>query len=100
MGFETNLNNNARRKELKYRPLLTDLANDYKQVKSANLSTCNLGIFEYSPDTFIKLCIERGMENRDLNFIISKLSTVIIHPTYHIVYMIIKTWSDPGILNY
>ena len=31
MDFETNLNNNASRKELKYRPHLTDLANDYKQ---------------------------------------------------------------------
>ena len=30
VGFETNLSNNARCKELKYRPLLTDLANDYK----------------------------------------------------------------------
>ena len=30
VGFETNLNNNARGKERRYRPLLTDLANEYK----------------------------------------------------------------------
>ena len=43
MGFETNLNNNARRKEPKYRPLLPDLANDYKQVKFIYPSISSLG---------------------------------------------------------
>ena len=38
VGFETNLNNNAYHKELKYRPLLTDLAHDYKQVKFINIA--------------------------------------------------------------
>ena len=32
LGFETNLNNNASRKELKYRPFLTDLACGYKRA--------------------------------------------------------------------
>ena len=55
VGFETNLNNNVRRKELKYRPLLTDLANDYKQVKLINLTISCLGIFGSSSDSFLKL---------------------------------------------
>ena len=29
MGFDTNLNNNANRKEFKYRPLLAGLVKDY-----------------------------------------------------------------------
>ena len=33
VGFETNLDNNAHRKVLKYRPLLTDLAKDYNKNK-------------------------------------------------------------------
>ena len=44
MGFETTLNVSASRKELKYRPLLTDLANDYKHIKFINLSISSLGI--------------------------------------------------------
>ena len=32
VDFETNLDNNAHRKEHKYRPLLTDLAKDYNKI--------------------------------------------------------------------
>ena len=100
MGFETNLNNNARRKELKYLPLLTDLANDYKQVKFINLSVSFLGIFGNSSDLFIKLCMERCISNGDLNFIISKISTIIIRSTYYIFCMRNKPWSNPELLSY
>ena len=70
VGFETNLSNNVSRKELKYHPLLTDLANDYKQNKFINLSISSLGIFGIRSDSFFKLCMERGVNNGDLNFII------------------------------
>ena len=78
VGFETNSNNNASRKELKYRPLLTDLANDYKQIKFITLSSSSLGIFGNCSDSFLKLCMERGINNGDLNFIISKISKIVI----------------------
>ena len=100
VGFETNLNNNARRKELKYRPLLTDLANDYKQVKFINLSISCLGIFGNSSDSFLKLYMERGISNGDLNFIISKISTIIIRSTYYIFCIRNKPWSNPELLSY
>ena len=100
MGFEANLNNNARRKELINRPLLTDLTNDYQQVKFINICISCLDIFRNSSDSFLKLCIERGIENRDLNFIISKLSTIVIRSTYPIFCKRNKAWSDPELLNY
>ena len=50
MDFETNLNNNTRRKELKYRSLLTDLSNDYHTIEFVNLSMSCLGIFGHSSD--------------------------------------------------
>ena len=100
VGFETNLNNNTCRKELKYRPLLTDLANDYKQVKFINLSISCLGIFGSSSDSFLKLCMERGISNGDLNFIISKISIIIIRSTYYIFCMRSKPWSNPELLSY
>ena len=55
MSFETNLSNNTLRKELKYRPPLTDLANDYKQIKFINLSISSLGIFGNFSDSFLNL---------------------------------------------
>ena len=54
MGFETNLSNNAGRKELKYRLLLTDFANDYKQIKFINFSISSLGIFGTCSDSFLE----------------------------------------------
>ena len=45
VGFETNLAKNARRKELKYRSLVTDLSNDYHSIEFINLSISCLGIF-------------------------------------------------------
>ena len=100
MGLETNLNDNARRKELKYRPILTDLANDYKQVKLINLSIRCLGIFGNSSDSFLKLYMERGSNNGDLNFIISKISTIIIPSTCYIFCMKNKPRSNPELLSY
>ena len=75
VGFETNLDNYAHRKELKYRPLLTDLAEDYNKIEFVNLCISCLGIFGNSSDSFLQMCNERGIENHDLRFIISKLSS-------------------------
>ena len=84
VGFETNLSNNTRRKELKYRSLLTDLSNDYHTIDFVNLSMSSLGMFGQSSDSFVKMCTELGFHNHHLNFIISKLSTIIIRTTYYI----------------
>ena len=95
-----NLSNNARRKELKYHPLLTLLANDYKQIRFINFSISCLGIPGNSYDSFFKRCIERGIHNCNLNFIISKISTIIIHSMYYIFCVRNKPWSSPELLSY
>ena len=97
LGFETN--NNASRKELKYHPLLTDLANDCKQIKFTNLYISSLGIFGNCSDSFLKLCMERGINNGDLTFIISKISNIIIRSTYYIFCMRNKPWPNPELLS-
>ena len=61
MGFETNLNNNASRKDLKYRPLLTDLANDYKQIKFINLSISSLAYLEIAQIHFLNFAWKEAL---------------------------------------
>ena len=100
VGFETNLNKNASRKELKYRPLLTDLANDYEQIKFINLSISSLGISGNCSDSFFKLGMERGINNGDLTFIISKISNIIIRSTCYIFCMRNKPWPNLELLRY
>ena len=47
-------NNNARRKEIKYCPLLTDLGIDYQTIEFINLPMSCLGIFGQLSESFIK----------------------------------------------
>ena len=44
VGFEKNLNNNANRKEFRYRPLRADLDKDFNKIKFVDLSVSYLGI--------------------------------------------------------
>ena len=100
VGFETNLNNNAHRKELKYRHLLSDLATDYKEIKFINLCISFLGIFASSSNSFLRMCNDNGIGSQHLNFIILQFPTIIIRTTYYIFCMRNKQWCDPEPLNY
>ena len=100
VGFETNLNNNANRKELKYCSLRADLAKDYNMIKFVNLSVSCLDIFSNSSESFLEMCSETGIDNRHLKLIISKLSNIIIRITYYIFSMRNKPWCNSELLNY
>ena len=100
VGFATNLANNARRKELKYRALVTDLTNDYHSIEFINLSISSLGILGQSSEPFLKMCTKLGFDNQHLNFTTSKLSTIGICTTYYIFYMRNKPLCNPELLSY
>ena len=99
VGFEKNLDNTTHCKELKYRPLFIDLSKDYNKIK---LLICALAALLYlvTSDSILQMCNERGIENRDLRSIISKLSTIIICTTHYIFCMWNKTWREPELINY
>ena len=85
MGLEINYaENSAHCKELEYRSLLTDLVKDCNK-KNEFVSLCSscFDIFGDSSDSLRQICNERGIENRDLRFIIHKSSKIIIPPTYY-----------------
>ena len=100
MDFETNLDNNAHRKELNYRPLFTDLAKDYNKIKFVNLCISCLDIFGNSSDSILQMYNEIGIENRDLRFIVYKLLITIISTTYYRFFIRKKAWCDQELLNY
>ena len=100
VGFETSLDNNASRKFTKYRHLLNDLTSKYRQVKFVNLSIGSLGIFGQSCDSFIQMCSDLTIDKAHTNFIITKLSTIIIRTTYYIFCMRKKPWTNPDLLSY
>ena len=100
VGSETNLSYSAHRKELKYRPLLSDLATDYKEINFINLCISCLGIFGTSSNSFLEMCNDNSIDTHRLNFIISKLSIIVIHTTYYIFCMRNRPWCDPELLTY
>ena len=100
VGLDTNLAGNARRKELKYHSLVTDLTNDYHSIEFINLSLSSLGIFGQSSESFLEMCTKLGFDNQHLNFPISKLSTIAIRATYFIFCMRNKPWCIPVLLGY
>ena len=100
VGFETNLERNAERKEIKYRPLLKQFENKYRKTKFINLSTSSLGMFGQASESFFDMCKELGIEQSHLNYIAIKMTTIIIRTTYYIFCMRNKPWTDPELLSY
>ena len=100
VGFETNLDNNASRKGEKYRSLLKELRPKLKKVNFVNLSISCLGIFGNSCDSFIDMCDELKLDYQHRNFIIKKLSAIIIRTSYYIFCMRNKTWTNPELLSF
>ena len=98
IGFETNLNNNAERKRLKYSRLVSDLKNHYKSVTFVNLSMSCLGIYANSCLSFLEMLDSLSIDNQHTRFLISKLSTISIRTTYYIFCCRDKTWNNPDLL--
>ena len=101
VGFETNLINNSHCKEDKYRPLLSDLNSNYRQVKFVYLSISCVGIFGQSSDSFLEMCKCVEMDqSHHLNYFLTKISSINIRTTYFIFCSRNKPWSNPELLPY
>ena len=71
----------------KYRSLLKELRPKYKEVKFVNLSISCLSIFGNLCDSFIALCDEIKLDYKHCNYVIKKLSPIIIRTSYYIFCM-------------
>ena len=100
VGIETNLNSNAERKHEKYHRLTRDLSSDFRKIKFINLSLSALGIFGKSWEPFIDMCKELEIDKQHTDFVVRKLSTIIIRSTYYIFCMRNKPWTNPDLLIY
>ena len=100
VGFETNITTNADRKRNKYLQLTRDLSSKYRYTKFINLSMSSIGIFGKSCKSFIEMCNDLGIEKQHLNYILSKITAIIIRSTYYIFCMRNKSWTNPDLLTY
>ena len=77
-----------------------DLLSDYHDVRFINLSLSALGIFRNSCEPFIDMFKELDFEKPHINFIVRKLTAIIIRLTYYIFCMRNKPWTNPDLLIY
>ena len=100
IGFETNITTNADKKCNKYLQLTRDLSSNYRTTKFINLSISSIGSFVKSCKSFIEKCNDLGIEKQHLNYILSKITSIIIRSTYFIFYMRNKSCTNPDLLTY
>ena len=73
---------------------MVDLDKAYDRIEFVNLCISSLGILGNSSDSFLEMCNDIGIDTHHLNFIVTKLSTLIILTTYYIFCMRNKPWSQ------
>ena len=98
VGFEPNIEKNAKRKNDKYKELLKSMEKDYTSVTFINLSMGALGIIGKDSINLHKLLKATYMDKSSIAYCIKKLSACCIRCTYYLVCIKDKAWSDPDLL--
>ena len=78
MGSESNPRTNAERKAQKYRDLIQQQPNKYKNVKLIHLSMSALGIFDKRTSDFLDMLTALQFDKTTKNYIIRKMTTIVI----------------------
>jgi len=100
VGFESNLKKNADRKNDKYKELISDLKNNYNDVKFINLSISSLGVFSSECISFIEMLENLDFDKKQHNYLIRKIMNIAIRTTYYIFCCRNKVWDDPDLMKY
>ena len=96
VGYETNLENNVKRKKAKYRELVRQLDENFNEVRLSfvNLSMSSLGIFAQECSTFLEMLGTVGLDKNYRTFCVRKMMTIAIRSTYYIF-----CWESPDMLT-
>ena len=82
VGYETNLENNVKRKKAKYRELVRQLDKNFnKGVNFVNLSMSSLGIFAQECSTFLEMLGNVGLDKNYQTYCVRKMMTIAIRST-------------------
>ena len=99
VGYETNLENNVKRKKAKYRELVRQLDENFNEVNFVNLSMSSLGIFAQECSTFLEMLENVGLDKNYRTFCVRKMMTIAIRSTYYIFCCRNKEWESPDLLT-
>ena len=98
-GYETNLENNVKRKKAKYRELVKQLNQDFNEVKFVNLSMSFLGIFAQECSSFLEMLANVDLDTKHQTYCIRIMMNIAIRSTYYIFCRRNKEWESPDLLT-
>ena len=81
-GHESNLRNNANRKNKKYSKLVMELKEDYRSVTFVNISMSCIGVFANKGISLLKMLDKIGFEKKRQDFCVKRMMTIAIRTTY------------------
>ena len=98
VGYESNLESNIRRKNIKYKELIKQQRKSFNDVKFVNISISSLGVFAKESSNFLTMLDDIGFEDKHKIYCIRKMTTIAIRTSYYIFCCHNKEWSDPQLL--
>ena len=99
VGYESNLENNVKRKKAKYRELVKQLNQDFNEVKFVNLSMSSLGIFAQECSSFLEMLANVGLDTKHQTYCIGRMMNIAIRSTNYIFCRRNKEWESPHLLT-
>ena len=100
VGYETNLRNNIKRKQDKYKDVIKEQKKHFKSVEFINLSISALGVFDQESSTFLKMLNRLGINETQTKYCIKKIMNIFIRSTYYIFCCRNKEWTNPDLMKF
>ena len=100
VGYETNLRNNIKRKQEKYKEVIKEQKKHFKSVEFINLSISALGVFDKESSAFLKMLNRFDVGETQTKYCIKKMINICIRSTYYIFCCRNKEWTNPDLMKF
>jgi len=100
VGFESNLQNNIKRKYNKYKNLIDTLQRNFKYIKFVNLSISSLGVFSNECSSFLEMLEDLDFQKKQKVYVTKKIIQIAIRSTYFIFCKRNKVWENPDLMKF
>ena len=100
VGYETNLRNNIKRKQEKYKVVIKEQKKQFKSVEFINLSISALGVFDKESSAFLKMLNRLDFGETQTKYCIKKMINICIRSTYYIFCCRNKEWTNPDLMKF
>ena len=99
VGFETNIEKNAARKEAKNEEISHSLNDEYDEVKFVNLSMGSIGVFGKSCNSFSNMMSSIGVGEKSSTYMMKTAADVALRCSYYIFCRRNKPWTEQSLLQ-